>query len=264
MWCRECQQDVPAVARSAAGPLVCTRCETEFESEIQADESATHLVDTGVALDGFDQGRLASPSSSPWETGEAEDRLRQIGRQLRTGYRHQIAQASKSAPPHVWGSAALAPLAQEQRLRSMRRKSKVEVGQDAQPTLVSRLISLVLVLGVIGFVGGVVSLVWSAGFGLPKMWQWGMTATIAAEGTLIVGLTWMAVRLWHNGRQLNRQIDGVDRQLVELEQLAGSLAASGMSASQNYYSHFNRGASEHMLLANLRGQMDQLSTRLAG
>ena len=86
-----------------------------------------------------------------------------------------------------------------------------------------------------------------------------MTLTIAAEGLLIVSLLWMAKRLWHNGQQVNQQLAGVEGQLSEI-QLSGS--HSGSSAS--YYHHFNLGASPQMLVANLRGQMDQLANRLNG
>ena len=118
-------------------------------------------------------------------------------------------------------------------------------------------------MGVTGFVAGAGLLLWAAAFGLPQSWQWGITATLAAEGTLIVGLTWMAGRLWRNSRYLNQQLVGVDQQLHEIEHLAGSLAGSRLSSSQHYYEHFQQGASSHMLLANLRGQVDQLASRIA-
>jgi hypothetical protein len=62
---------------------------------------------------------------------------------------------------------------------------------------------------------------------------------------------------------VNRQLSGVDRQLTEIQQVAGSLAGSRMSSSQHYYSHFSPTASPHMLAANLRGQLDQLNERMS-
>ncbi len=105
-------------------------------------------------------------------------------------------------------------------------------------------------------------LTWSAAFQLPQPWQWGMTATIAAEGMLILGLIGMAARLWRNGRQVNQQLDGVTGQLHQIERITGALAGSRMSSSQHYYDHFHQVASPHMLIANLRGQVDQLATRI--
>ena len=261
MWCRDCQQDVPAVAKSVEGPLVCTRCEAEFELSDQTSGASSRPDDQGVALEGFDSPGAVLMSPMSWESDETEQRLRRIGQQLRTAYRHDSTPKSSGVPTQTWGSENLARLAQEPRIPALHEPSGKE---RAHYTATSRIVSLLLFLGLIGFVVGVFSLVWSAAFGLPKSWQWGMTATIAGEGSLIVGLTWMALRLWHNSRRLNRQIDGVDRQLHELEYLTGSAAAGSLSASQHFYSHYNQGASSHMLLANLQGQVEQLSTRLAG
>jgi hypothetical protein len=47
-------------------------------------------------------------------------------------------------------------------------------------------------------------------------WRWGITTTLLGEGALIVGLTWMASRLWRNSRRLNQQLEGVGSQLRQL------------------------------------------------
>lgn len=130
-------------------------------------------------------------------------------------------------------------------------------------TATSWLLSLLLGSGVLAFCVGVGLLTWSAAFQLSPVWQQGMTLTIAAEGMLILSLTWMAVRLWHNGRYVNRQLHGVDRQLAEIEQITGELAGSNQSSSHRYYHHFSQVASPHLLAANLQGQVDQLAARLA-
>lgn len=264
MWCKDCQQDVPAVAKSTEGPLVCTRCEAQFEHAEQDDQQASHPSDTGLLLEGYDRSRRSELGKNPWAEDETEDRLRRIGLQLRTAYRHQSKPGATRAPRRTWGPEALDALNKEQRLQAMRPSAGTKGEDGWSYTVASRFISLLLMIGVLGFILGVCWLVCSVAFGLPNSWQWGMTATIAAEGTLIFGLTWMALRLWHNSRQLNQQIDEVDQQIHELEHLTGSLAAGRLSRSQYYYTHYNQGASSHMLLANLEGQVEQLSTRLAG
>lgn len=257
MWCRNCQQDVPAVAKSVEGPLVCTRCEAEFEIPGRSTPA-----DHGVSLEAIDQSRQPVAPLDPWEKDEMEQRLRRIGRQLRSAYRHDVDFGMTRSAQPTWGPEALDLHAAPSRFSAAQGGQQDPV-RSARPTFTSGLVSLLLMAGVIGLLGGVGTLIWSAAFGLEQAWQWGMTVTFAAEGALIVGLTWMAGRLWHNSRRLNRQIDGVDRQLHELEHLTGSLSASNMSSSQHYYQHFNQGASSHMLLANLRGQVDQLASRMA-
>ena len=90
-----------------------------------------------------------------------------------------------------------------------------------------------------------------------------MTLTIGAEGLLILSLAWMAARLWHNSRRVNRQLHGVDRQLAKIEQITGTLAGTQQPTSQHFYHHANQAASPHMQVANLRGQVDLMSARLA-
>jgi endogenous inhibitor of DNA gyrase (YacG/DUF329 family) len=60
MWCADCQQDVPAVARSAREPLICPRCQHELARQTSAIPS-----DAGVALDSFDQGANARAATVP-------------------------------------------------------------------------------------------------------------------------------------------------------------------------------------------------------
>ncbi|MEO2046079.1 MAG: hypothetical protein ABGX16_05840 [Pirellulales bacterium] len=97
-----------------------------------------------------------------------------------------------------------------------------------------------------------------------SIWQGGMTFTLAGEGMLIAGLTGMAIRLWRNGRRVNHQLQGVDRQLAELQYQYQSDAQRGMrtSTSSTYYDHFAQGISSPILMANLRGGLDQLAKRM--
>lgn len=251
MWCSACQQDVPAVARHTHGPLVCSRCQVEFE-----DANLLRPADGGISLDEFDREAeevFASPRDLLADD-DSRQRLRQIGRQLRTSY--HVDQPLSSQP-----SLPLAPpaLPTEIRLKSVSRRASLE--QASSKT--SWQISLLLLLGAAGFCAGTGLLAWSTAFRLAQVWQWGMAATITAEGCLILGLTWMAVQLWHNSRRVNRQLTGVDRQLNEIQQQTGGLAGSRLSSSQHYYNHFGQVASPHYLLANLRGQIDQLAARIA-
>lgn len=251
MWCSDCQQDVPAVANQPHGPLVCPRCHIELKAM-----QAAKPTDSGIELGSFDAPVEPEPVS-PWDETtrqQSEQRLRQIGRKLRTPYavtnQSTIQPAAIPTPP-IHAPAIRAKTISEQRSDSpLSRRS-------------SGFVSVMLFIGVVGFFVGAIMLAWSAAFQLSQIWQWGMTTTIAAEGLLILGMTWMAVRLWRNSRRVNQQLYGVDRQLVEIQKQAGALSSNQLSASQNYYQHFNQTASPHFLVANLRGQVDQLASRIA-
>lgn len=220
-------------------------------------QASAHPADSGVSLESFDQPVDLSPPLDPLEREQTHRQLRRIGRQLQSTYRHEAAEILRPEQKS-WGPEALEHLGADSQLRSITRRSSRAVDESSQSSIVSRLIGLLLVLGVIGFSAGIGLLVWAVGFGLPDTWQWGITMTIAAEGVLICGMVWMAGRLWHNSRRLNEQLHGVDHQLVHLAQQAGNSAAG----SQHFYAHFHQGASSQMLLTNLRGQIDQLASRL--
>ena len=250
------------MAPSSHGRLACPRCGAFLDAAgAEHSEAYSHPADTGVPLDSVQRQPDLAPPINPMEREQTHRHLRRIGRQLRTGYRHDPNFPAPS--PRPWGQEALASLAGVEHLRVANRRSSRPVVDAATPTVASRLIGLLLVAGGIGFACGAGLLVWAAAFQLPQPWQWGMSATIAAEGLLILGLTWMAGRLWNNSRHLNQKLAGVDEQLHEIEHLAGSLAGNRMSSSQHFYDHFNQGASSHMMLANLRGQVDQLASRMS-
>jgi len=257
MWCSQCQQDVPAVVRSVQGPLLCTQCECEVGEPIVSPESRP--ADTGVSLDSFDalqatvEQELASPISD-LQRGQSNERQRRIERQLHRSYRGDLA---VDLSPRLREPVALVPSSMHVKATYQRPKRKAKSAAN------SWLLSLLLGVGVLAFFVGMGLLAWSTAFQLPKLWQQGMTLTIGAEGLLILSLTWMAARLWHNSRRVNRQLHSVDRQLAEIEQLTGTLADSQQASSQHFYHYASQAASPHLLVANLRGQVEQLAARIA-
>lgn len=261
MWCADCQQDVPAVVRASGEPLVCPRCQRELVLS-----AATKPSDAGVALDSFDEpgtAELAPPID--WLTHEeTQQRLREIDRKLSTRYRYDAGSSAISGVHHPHTQVPPSSFTTtDVPLRSLTRKATAELSQPRRPTKTSWTLSLLLGAGVAAFGVGIGLLGWSAAFDLPQLWQAGMTLTIGAEGLLILSLAWMATRLWRNGRKVNRQLHGVDQQLAEIEQVTGALAGSQQSSSQQFYQHFGQVASKHMLVANLQGQVDLMSARLA-
>ncbi len=255
MWCTDCQQDVPAVVRSAREPLVCPRCQQEL-----APAAATVPSDAGIALESFDQpveDSLAPPID--WlAQEETRQRLRAIDQKLHAPHRQEIPKVAVTRA----GSTPLSFAASQIPLQTVTHRAAAEPTAGQRPTKTSWSLSLLLSVGVLTFCGGVGLLAWSTAFQLPLLWQQGMTLTIGAEGLLILSLTWMAARLWRNGRRVNRQLHGVDQQLAEIEQITGALAGSQVASSQHFYHHASQAASPHMLVSNLQGQVEQLAARL--
>lgn len=184
MWCRQCQQDVPAVARSSQGPLVCPCCRRELNLGNLAD-----VADTGISLDCYEQEpNECEPSARPIDSisqGESHEKLRRIGRQLRSPYRTEI---SISSPPTASGSWRSLSMSNDASDAPQLRQVAKQAQQDelSNSTQTSRLLCCLLAIGTVGFAAGVLVLAGSAAFDLAQFWQWGMTTTIAAEGLLIV------------------------------------------------------------------------------
>ncbi|MDZ4657369.1 MAG: hypothetical protein SH868_07290 [Bythopirellula sp.] len=258
MWCSHCHQEVPSVASPAGGPRSCAKCQRDLKFT-----ATSTPIDTGISLESFaDQSFAVQNAQAPlddMEQAESREKLRRIGRQLRAPYQQRVSLDSRP----FWERVSLETPTAAPQLRGISRQARRD-DMEQQHKRKSWLLSLLLTSGILGFVGGAAALVWSAAFNRVTVWQWGLTTTIAAEGLLIVGLTWMAARLWHNSRRVNHQLRGVDEQLEEIHELAGSLTARQLSSSQHYYHHFSQVANPQMLVANLRGQIDQLAERMAG
>ncbi len=268
MWCRNCQQDVPAVARGANGPLVCPRCELDLPA-IPASHGTISdgmLSDTGIALDLYDEKKSESPPRIDLlDQDELRQQLRRIGRKL--GPIRKDAQEEKGARIDWMHGPATVPECSEANLASMAYHTSREPTPSVRTTG-TWLASLLLLCGLAGIAAGAGLLAWSAAtpwFSANQStpaWQWGMTTTIASQGMLIAGLVWMASRLWRNSRRVNRQLQGIDRQLAEIQYQTGSGSDRRTPPSGAYYDHFARGASSQLLLANLRGELEQLSVRI--
>jgi hypothetical protein len=254
MWCSHCHQEVPAVASVTGKSAVCARCERELKFT-----AGSGILDSGIELSAVASEQVPiTLNRDPLADEEAKLKLRRLGQQLRAPY----AQPISLEGPHFWERINVDVPEASPQLRSIT-KHAARAGAEER-TGNNWFVSLLLATGVISFLGGAASLIWSAALNRTYVWQWGLTITLAAEGLLIVGLTWMAARLWRNSRRLNRQLSDVDDQLEEIHELAGSLSAGRLSGSQHYYQHFSQVANPHMLVANLRGQIDQLAERMAG
>jgi hypothetical protein len=311
MWCRNCQQDVPALARGINSPLVCPRCEEDLPVVTVATSPTVcgEISDVGIALDSYQQSPANGPSFDQLPLEMLAQEQRQLSRiaqklgpirrqkQLQQGVaqselsgsgmtgRDSMSSISQPSLRIDWAHS-VSPTAiktREKRMetpvseRSDARVAAVGYQARSQPsrTTSSWGLSMLLFGGVFSLTCGISLLVHATVTGLGTtglgasmpgdfIWQGGLTFTLAGEGMLIAGLTGMAIRLWRNGRRVNHQLQGVDRQLAELQYQYQSDAQRGIqtSTSSAYYDHFAQGISSPILLANLRGGLDQLAKRM--
>ena len=59
---------------------------------------------------------------------------------------------------------------------------------------------------------------WSITKPAPAWWSWGLAATLAGQGLLIIGLAFFALRLWQQCRRAALQLDNMESHLFQLHQ----------------------------------------------
>jgi hypothetical protein len=79
---------------------------------------------------------------------------------------------------------------------------------------------------------------------------------------LIFGLVLVVTRLWRNSRNATGKLQDVYTRLGQLQNTADALAAMRSASAPAFYADLVRGASPQVMLANLKGQVDQLATRI--
>lgn len=219
MWCRHCQQDVPAARDAAgakvAGPPACSRCRQAFVALPNGSQPALKLAavaDCGVSLEEFDRAaaRIAAPAMRPKLAADNND-MRRLERLLRPQLRSDVGHRSPLLrEPPVCAEAF-----------ELRNVSYVRRPQGAWG------VNLLLVLGAVTFACGVGLLVAANMLVHALAWRWGFALTIAGEGLLIGGLAAMAVRLWRNSRRINSQLEVIDRRLGDVQASVGHVGEAG-------------------------------------
>ena len=119
----------------------------------------------------------------------------------------------------------------------------------------------------LGLVAGGVGLMGMGLFGEQSefwrgFWQWGVGATLIGQAMLIAGLVRVLTSLWISSRQSTERLVQMEQQLAEVGRTAESIIARQAGGASVFYGELARGASPTLLMANLKGQLDHLATRL--
>jgi len=208
MWCRHCQQDVPAVASSVQGPLVCPRCEFKLDEQPHAFVETENLGTAGVELTELDVPQRI-PLREVFDSQHVQAERNLLSRRL----------GPKNKSPNTAPSPSSQLVGQTLQVASQPATQAVPpVPTYAQQrTSAGWWVSFLLAASSIALAVGLTVLAYATIYARPELWNQALSVTLAGEGGLIVGLAWMATRLWQNSRRLNRQLLGVDRQLGELQ-----------------------------------------------
>lgn len=120
-----------------------------------------------------------------------------------------------------------------------------------------------LSIGLMTFVCGAVLLGWSFVEGRANLWSIGMPLSLGGQAIILIGLLFQLENIWESNRDTTSTLDELDEQLHDLRHATSLLSTTRSGHAQSFYAHMAEGASPNILLADLKGQLDMLSTKLA-
>jgi hypothetical protein len=247
MWCKRCQQDVPSIADGDGG-TVCVRC------------GATVRLPAGAArVD--DVRSFASGDSTTKDEGPPVVDDWQLDEQLRAAERllHAITPGIGPTPEH----APMPTAWSESRVDSTSSAVPRESPSEAKPRggLVAWSLAL---LGTAALVCGGVLVAWSLVAARTGLWNLGLPILLGGQAALLLGVVLHLERMWRNARAAGERLAEVDHELSDLRQTTSLLGNTHGAGSTTFFAHLAEGASPHLLLADLKGQMDLLAMKVAG
>ncbi len=272
MFCPACQQDVPALAvPEEPGVVRCAFCGEELE--VRGQESGEWSQESGlggqgsiVSARGADLEEMPNfepvsslPPRPDLEDWELEPQLRAAERLLK-GLR-QTAPAESVMATHAAHAPAPSwhvPAAPAEPPRA-RQENLVPEKAEKAGTLAWACLSL----GVMALACGLVLIAWSLLDSRDDLWSLGLPLAVVGQGGLVIGLLLQLNGLWQSSQRTEETLTQLDGKLHDLAHTTTMLGTTRSTPAQSFYVHMAEGASPHLLLADLKGQLDLLAERLA-
>jgi hypothetical protein len=118
-------------------------------------------------------------------------------------------------------------------------------------------------LGVMALVCGGVLLIWGYLFGRGELWSLGLPIALGGQAVLILGVFLYIDGLWQTNRKTSASLEELDESVADLRHATSMISTTHSGPAQSFYAHMAEGASPELLLADLKGQMDILTMRVA-
>ena len=197
MWCKNCRQDVPAVA---ADDRRATRCCSVRRGVAPAGPVAVTVHTAGLEGSGDSDFDLDDQDSTPLEPdGGLDDWALDV--ELQRLHR-LVTAAMPSSTAAIAGNAARVLLAIRQNGSNRQPgSSTLAVSRVAPRRRASIVVWSLLGFGIMAFVCGAILLAWSLIADRSELWTLGMPACLAGQLGLLLGLVFQLSRLWDDNRQ---------------------------------------------------------------
>jgi hypothetical protein len=122
---------------------------------------------------------------------------------------------------------------------------------------------MLVAVGMTVFGAGTALSIWALVGEQPGWWGVGLPLCLAGQTLLLVGLAVQVESTWAEQRAAQEVVARLRDDLERIERATTLLAGSHSLPAQSFYVHFAQRASPHILLADLKNQLDLLTMRLA-
>jgi hypothetical protein len=247
------------------GRTVCSRCQRPLRIK-KPPHSAT-ICDGGLALD--EQAAATAAATLPRvDDWSVHQRLRELGRELRRPAPASVAAPSgfpqgprRFDPPQIVVDDVARDTADP--FVPTAAYTAIRTAANSRPAKGTQVVAwLVVLAGSLALASGIGLVAWSLVTEQILYWNLALGLTLGGQGVLILGLVLVVLRLWRNSRHATGKLHVVHSQLDKLQHTADALATMRSGGAPAFYAELVRGTSPQVLLANLKGQVDQLATRI--
>ncbi len=282
MWCSDCQQDVPGVASNDDdGRICCARCAGSISSgigplpektpaEVDSDEAVAVSDSLAEEPEPAEAAGVNQPPTviNDWQFEEELQAVDRLLRSLRSaGVITGTTEAVSERLAAVDAAHATAPEWHLPTARSPKKPPSNSASDSKQKKSRGPIHGLItwtlLSLGTMTFVCGAVLLGWAYAASRDQLWSIGMPLTLGGQALLLISLLFQLENLWSSNRETSSTLGDLDEQLSELRHATGMLSTTHSAHAQSFYAHMASGANSEMLLADLKGQLDMLTTKIA-
>ncbi|REJ92321.1 MAG: hypothetical protein DWQ35_12485 [Planctomycetota bacterium] len=299
MWCYQCGQDVPGIVSTSSSPATlrtepdvpdwatatisessesparkfrCARCGSELgegaaravnEEPGDHDDSLSAELERNLAAAGNADERVKKTYSSPdvafknWQW-ELDQELHDVRHLL------EARRLSQQVDEDLWR----VPDFEYFRADPARRASPATAPPRTVPVATERRSSprfawVALSLSFMAFAGGGVLLGWSMLMNRGDLWNTGLSMALGGQAGLLLGLLLLLERLWRDGRDTTAQLGEVDERLDSLQHANDDAHNHPTPHARYTHSGHRQAASPHMLVSDLKDQLDMLAWRLS-
>jgi hypothetical protein len=236
--------------------MCCARCGAAYSGETEEagvrGAEGLHPAEVGLDLDKYPP--FGGTGFDDWQLDQAVRSLQARVDPLRSPQPRHTGSTASRAPHWRLDAAHRTP-----RPPHAPKRRIAERAPARSPTFTNS----ALLMGLVACVGGVALLGWSVLESRGELWNVGVSATVAGGVVFLLGLVLQLERIWHNSRFAVHKLRQIDGHLQDLERTCASLGTTHGTASQAFYSHFADHAHPHLLLADLKGQIDLLAMQMA-